>query len=90
VDGAVTDLGPNLTTDWIDAVAHFNNVTGDEIQFAGCCCCNMPLRDLDVKVVDGGYAGFWFGYRCQSGKGCDANPRRKRGALLRSMCHDPG
>ena len=78
---------PNLTTDWLPAVQHFNNVTGDEIQFADCCACNMRLRDLDVKVIDGGYAGFSFGYRCQAGKGCSANPKRKRGAHLRSVMH---
>ena len=79
----------SLTTDWRPAVDHFDNVTGDEIQFADCCACNMPLRELDVKVVEGGYAGFAFVYACQSGKGCSANPRRRRGAYLRCLSHYP-
>ena len=79
----------SLTTDWLPAVDHFSNVTGEEDQFTDCCACIMPLRDLDVKVIDGGFAGFAFKYRCQSGKGCAENPRRKRGADLRFRSHYP-
>ena len=77
-------------TEWKTASDHYTNVTPDEKIITECCVCRMRADECDVQILlepEWSYMEPVHKIRCKKGFGCDANPRKKCGATLRSWSH---
>ena len=79
-------------TRWRVASDWYSNVTPEQKLFTDCCACNVRAADAKVRIeqLRSVHQGYWEPRHqvvCRAMRGCNANPRKRRGMSLRQWCH---
>lgn len=78
-------------TRWRVASDWYRDCQPETRLFTNCCACRVRADECKVRVERlKAHMGYWEPMHqivCRTGKGCNANPKKRRGMALREWMH---